>query len=53
VIGVHVRRRNELPTSDAYLLYRRTGVPSMVWLAIFTALVGGCCVLTVMSYLGR
>jgi hypothetical protein len=53
VIGVHVRRRNELPTSDAYLLYRRTGVPSMVWLAIFTALVGGCCVLTITSYLAR
>ncbi|HEY8914275.1 MAG TPA: M50 family metallopeptidase [Lacisediminihabitans sp.] len=53
VIGVHVRRRDQLLTSDAYLLYRRTGVPSVVWLAIFAALIGGCCVLTVMSYLGR
>jgi hypothetical protein len=53
VIGVHVRRRDQLSTSDAYLLYRRTGVPSVVWLAIFTALIGGCCVLTVASYLAR
>ncbi|TXN31940.1 M50 family metallopeptidase [Lacisediminihabitans profunda] len=53
VIGVHVRRRGQLQTSDAYLLYRRTGVPSVVWLAIFAALIGGCCVLTVMAYLAR
>lgn len=51
VIGVHVRHRDQLPTSDAYLLYRRTGVPSVIWLAIFTALIGGCCVLTVLAYL--
>ncbi|WP_394770765.1 M50 family metallopeptidase [Lacisediminihabitans sp.] len=53
VIGVHVRRRDQLPTSDAYLLYRRTGVPSVVWLAIFAALIGGCWLLTVMAYLAR
>jgi hypothetical protein len=53
VIGVHVRRRDQLPTSDAYLLYRRTGVPSVLWLAVFAALIGGCCALTVMSYLAR
>lgn len=53
VIGVHVRHRDRLPTSDAYLLYRRTGVPSVVWLALFAALIGGCWVFTVTSYLGR
>jgi hypothetical protein len=33
VVGVHLRRRDQLPTSDAYLLYRRTGVPSVFWLS--------------------
>ena len=52
VIGVHLRRRDQLSTSDAYLLYRRTGIPSPFWLALFTALIGGCCVFAVWSYLG-
>ena len=51
VIGVHLRRRDQLSTSDAYLLYRRTGIPSPVWLLLFTALIGGCCVFAVWSYL--
>jgi len=41
VIGVHIRHRDRLRTSDAYLLYRRTGIPSVVWLALFTVLIGG------------
>lgn len=53
VVGVHLRRRDQLATSDAYLLYRRTGVPSVVWLLIFAAMIGGCCVLAVSSYLAR
>jgi hypothetical protein len=40
VIGVHTSRRAQLRTSDAYLLYRRTGVPSPVWLAVFAVLIG-------------
>jgi hypothetical protein len=40
VVGVHTRRRNELQTSDAYLLYRRTGVPSPVWLTLFAVVIG-------------
>jgi hypothetical protein len=52
VIGVHLGRRDQLATSDAYLLYRRTGIPSPFWLLLFTALIGGCCVLAVCSYLG-
>jgi hypothetical protein len=53
VIGVHTGRRGQLATSDAYLLFRRTGVPSPVWLLLFTVIIGGCCVLAVMAYLGR
>ena len=52
VIDVHLRRRDQLATSDAYLLYRRTGIPSPFWLLLFTALIGGCCVFAVRSYLG-
>ncbi len=51
VIGVHLRRRDQLASSDAYLLYRRTGIPSPIWLLLFTALIGGCCVAAVASYL--
>lgn len=51
LIGVHVRRRGQLGTSDAYLLYRRTGVPSPVWLLQFAIVIGGCCVAAVSAYL--
>jgi hypothetical protein len=40
VVGVHVPHRDRLRTSDAYLLYRRTGIPSVIWLALFTVLIG-------------
>ena len=42
VIAVHVRHRDRLSSSDAYLLARRTGVPSPVWLALFTVIISGC-----------
>jgi len=51
VIGVHTSRRDQLRTSDAYLLYKRTHVPSPVWLAIFAALIGASVVFAVSSYL--
>lgn len=38
---VHLRRRDRLSTSDAYLLYRATSVPSGIWIALFTLLVAG------------
>lgn len=38
---VHLRRRDRLGTSDAYLLYRATSVPSGIWIALFTLLVAG------------
>ena len=53
VVGVHTSRRAQLQTSDAYLLYKRTGVPSPVWLALFTALIAASVVFAVWSYLSR
>lgn len=53
VVGVHVGRRDQLPTSDAYLLYRRTGVPSPVWLALFAIVIGGCMLLAATAFLTR
>lgn len=39
--NVHLRRRDRLASSDAYLLYRATTVPSGVWIALFAAVVAG------------
>lgn len=44
VIGVHTRHRNQLSTSDAYLLFKRTGIPSVFWLLLFSAIIGACVV---------
>ncbi|UZX03433.1 M50 family metallopeptidase [Arthrobacter sp. CDRTa11] len=38
---VHLRRRERLASSDAYLLYRATSVPSFIWIGLFTAIVAG------------
>lgn len=53
VVGVHTSRRSQLQTSDAYLLYQRTGVPSPVWLLLFAALIATSLVVAVWSYLAR
>ena len=53
VVGVHTSRRDQLQTSDAYLLYKRTGVPSPVWLLIFAALIAAAVAFAVWSYLQR
>lgn len=37
--NVHLRRRDQLRTSDAYILYRATAVPSAVWIALFSLVV--------------
>jgi len=37
--NVHLRRRDQLATSDAYILYRATAVPSGVWIALFSLVV--------------
>jgi len=39
--NVHLRRRDRLGSSDAYLLYRATSVPSGIWIALFTLVVAG------------
>jgi len=40
VISVHTSRRDQLNTSDAYLQFKRTGIPSFFWLLLFTVLIG-------------
>lgn len=39
VLSVHTRRRRSLQSSDAYILYQRTGVPSALWLAAFALVI--------------
>ncbi|HEY8702886.1 MAG TPA: M50 family metallopeptidase [Arthrobacter sp.] len=41
LMQVHLRRRDRLASSDAYLLYRATSIPSFIWIALFAALVAG------------
>jgi len=41
VLSVHTRRRHELPSSDAFILSRRTGVPSALWLTGFAVVIAG------------
>jgi len=38
---LHLRRRDRLASSDAYLLYRATAIPSGIWIVLFTVLVAG------------
>jgi len=40
VIGVHTKGRDQLSTSDAYLQFKSTGIPSVVWLLLFSVLIG-------------
>ena len=40
--NVHLRRRDQLRSSDAYILYRATAVPSGVWIALFSVVVAAC-----------
>jgi hypothetical protein len=40
-VNVHLRRRDRLPTSDAYLLFRATSIPAVVWIVLFAAVVAG------------
>jgi hypothetical protein len=40
--NVHLRRRDRLASSDAYILYRATSVPSGIWIALFLAVIAGC-----------
>jgi hypothetical protein len=38
---LHLRRRDRLASSDAYLLYRATAIPSGIWIVLFTVFVAG------------
>ncbi|MET1156585.1 M50 family metallopeptidase [Arthrobacter sp.] len=40
LVSLHFSRRELLETSDAYLLFRRTMIPSPVWLLLFGAVIG-------------
>jgi hypothetical protein len=51
VVGVHTSRRRDLATSDAYLLFRRTRVPSPVWLLLMAAVIGWCIYVSVEPWL--
>lgn len=42
VVGLHFTRRELLATSDAYLLWRQSIVPSPVWLLGFASVIGPC-----------
>ena len=39
VLSVHTRRRRSLQSSDAFILHQRTGLPSVLWLAGFAAVI--------------
>lgn len=39
VASVHTRRRNEIASSDAYILARSTGVPAFLWLTGFALVI--------------
>lgn len=41
VAAVHTSRRNQLASSDAYILARSTGVPSWLWLSGFAIVIAG------------
>lgn len=41
LVHVHLRRRDRLATSDAYLLFRATAVPSFMWILLFSGVVAG------------
>lgn len=39
LVHLHLKRRNRLSSSDAYILYRATRVPSGLWIAAFAVVV--------------
>ncbi|PYI67923.1 hypothetical protein CVV68_08670 [Arthrobacter livingstonensis] len=47
VAAVHTRRRNQLASSDAYILARSTGVPAILWLAGFAVVIAASAVFSI------
>lgn len=42
LLGVHTRRRHALPSSDAWILARQTGIPAALWLGAFAVIIAAC-----------
>jgi hypothetical protein len=42
LVSIHVARRRELASSDAFILARKTGVPAAFWLFSFALVIGLC-----------
>jgi len=51
VVSVHTSRRAQLATSDAYLMYQRTRIPSPVWLLLFALVIVASAWVAVSSYI--
>lgn len=47
VAAVHTGRRDRLASSDAYILARSTGVPSLLWLAAFAVVIAASVAISV------
>ncbi len=47
VAAVHTGRRDRLASSDAYILARSTGVPSLLWLAAFAVVIAASVTISV------
>lgn len=47
VAAVHTGRRDRLASSDAYILARSTGVPSLLWLAAFAVVIAASAAISV------
>lgn len=47
VTSVHTRRRDRLASSDAYILARSTGIPSLLWLGGFAVVICACAAFSV------
>ncbi len=51
VVSIHTVRRQELATSDAFILYRATRIPSPIWLLLFAAVIAASVWAAVLSIL--
>jgi hypothetical protein len=51
LVSVHTSRRRELASSDAYLLYQRTHIPSPIWLLLMAGVIGASLYFAATSFL--
>ena len=51
VVTVHTSRRRELASSDAYLLYQRTRIPSPIWLLLMAGVIAASLYFAVTQFL--